>query len=222
MQAGEELRGFRRWIVETANRVFRYPALLHNWIVDKAGAHKQVANRYLEPWMWCVQCFSATDVNNLLLLRNHPDAEPNFWDLARQMQAQVDYIRTVIHKAQATSEDTFRAAVLGIEHYQILKAGEWHLPYVTQEEYRGLVSHLATTLSAARCANTSYTMPGDNKKIDLIAAQAIEQKLFGGKIKHLSPCEHQAMATDKHKYFANFKSWKQYRLTIAGQDGGDR
>lgn len=216
MQAGSELTGWRRWAAVAVWRGARYPALAANWLLEKLGAHKQVANRLCEPWMWVVQCFSMTDVNNLLLLRNHPDAEPHFHELARQMQAQVEWCRSC--SSHYTSNP-----LLNIERYQTLAPGEWHLPYVFGKDTL-LHTEEQITVSQARCANTSYTMPGETRMIGLEQAKSIAHKLFGGDIKHLSPCEHQAMAMaerDGITHYANFRGFRQRRATIPGEKGGD-
>src|SRR5271154_4389940 len=78
MQAGEELGGWRRAIAINTWKLARYSNVFASWILEKVGAHKQVVNRIVEPWTWTQQIVSATDLNNVFKLRNHPDAEPHF------------------------------------------------------------------------------------------------------------------------------------------------
>lgn len=219
MQAGEEIQGMRRTSILFVWSVFRYFAVFQNWLLEKLGAPKQIANRVLEPWMWCVQVFSATDVKNLFLLRNHRMAEPHFHELARQMQAQVDYVTD--EGEQYTKQQKFDYQLaLDICKIQILRYGKWHLPYIraTEEE---LSIEQKQQLSIARCAQTSYTIPGEGQQADIVKATSICDKLFGSQPMHLSPTEHVALALVNIAYAGNFKGWMQYRLTIPGQDGGE-
>jgi hypothetical protein len=215
-QAGAELAGWRRFTAEWVIRVMRYPALLGNYTLDKLGAHKQVANRYLEPWMWCKVVCSATDVNNLLLLRTDAAAEPHFRELAQQMQAQVTWCRG---QRRAAYPSAFNGSVR-VVRYQVLQPGEWHLPYVTYDEHRTSIE-AQLQISAGRCANTSYTLPGETRSIDRVLAAAICGKLFGGPIKHLSPTEHQAQAMLLRERYANFRSFRQWRSSLPNENGGD-
>lgn len=91
MQAGEELTGWRRTVAIQAWKLTRYAAVAASWVLDKVGAHKQIVNRIVEPWTWTQQIVTCTDLKNFFKLRDHPDAEPHFQALARQMHAQVEY-----------------------------------------------------------------------------------------------------------------------------------
>lgn len=73
----------------------------------KAGYAKQVYNRGLETYQMMKTVISGTEWDNLFWLRNHGAADPSFEELARCMQ-------------RARDEST----------PQLLKAGEYHLPYV--------------------------------------------------------------------------------------------
>jgi hypothetical protein len=121
MSAGAELTGWRRKGVELVWSGLRYPNLAGAWVMEKLGAHKQIANRVLEPWVWTVQIFSATELDNFFLLRDHPMAEPHFHELARQMRSQYDTARVVFEHVQHSN---------WMGKYQVLQPGEWHLPLV--------------------------------------------------------------------------------------------
>src|SRR5271163_5275337 len=105
MQAGEELTGWRRYVAIKTWELARYPMVGASWILDKVGAHKQVVNRIVEPWTWTQQIVTATDLNNVFKLRNHPDAEPHFRILAEQMQNQVEFVEALYNTVNFDSRN---------------------------------------------------------------------------------------------------------------------
>jgi hypothetical protein len=138
--------------------------------------HKQIANRLLEPWQMVKSVVSGTEWANLLYLRDHADAQPEFAELAQ-------CIRSCLNTSSA----------------QLLLPGEWHLPYV--DTHRGVDNTLqycsndeivpletARMISASCCAQVSYrrTDTGIDK------AQQIFYKLIESDPPHCSPVEHQA------------------------------
>ena len=107
MQAGEALTGWRLWAVRTAWFAAMYLAVAMAWIAAKAGAHKQVVNRILEPWSHITVVISATEWENFFDLRCHPAADPTMRELANRIRSAVK-----------------RKAV-----YRRLKIGDWHTPF---------------------------------------------------------------------------------------------
>lgn len=221
MQAGKELTGFRRRGVIALWKAIGHASVLAAKAMSKLGAHKQVAGRVLEPYSWCTQIFSATDVENLFTLRNHVDAEPHFHELARQMERQARIARETLRRMDE-ADITFMQTE-GATAYQLLEPGEWHLPLVTEEELFELDIEEAKRVSAARCARTSYTLLG---KLIPKLQEDLElcHKLFGSTPMHLSPTEHQAQATPVPEYYGNFRGFKQFRKEIPGEnvDNGTR
>jgi hypothetical protein len=222
MQAGEEITGLRRKVVRAVIAIGRYPALVQVWLLSKLGVHKEISNRYLEPYSWVTQVFSVTDVKNLCLLRNHEAAEPHFGHLASIMQEQIEeaiseFAHMEFHgwAEQGGLEDA------GIEKLQILEPGEWHLPFITDDDLEYSLNDLKK-MSAARCARTSYTLVGFNKLSTWHEDMATCEKLFGSDPKHLSPCEHQAEALEESVYVGNFRGFKQFRKSIAGENPDSR
>lgn len=145
MQAGAELKGLQRFVVVNSWKAARYPCVLASWLLDKAGAHKQAANRIIEPWTYTQQLVTCTDLKNFLKLRNHVDAEPHFQMIAKQMQAQVDYVDRLFDLVNFDSrEQNGEAAALdnvnpslGVYRVQMLRPGwwgaanqDWHLPFI--------------------------------------------------------------------------------------------
>lgn len=82
-------------------------ALWHSEEMNKAGLHKQVYNRLSEPFQMIRVLITATEWSNFWWLRNDKDADPTLHETARVMQ-----------EAYESSKPT------------LLKAGEWHLPFV--------------------------------------------------------------------------------------------
>jgi hypothetical protein len=168
----------------------------------KAGYHKQLVNRLLEPFTHITVVVTGTNWSNFLHLRDHPDAEPHMRLLAK-----------AIDEAYTTAE------------VQPLHAGDWHLPFVGSDDWDD--GHLddCIKLSVARCASTSYkTVEGFDMTLE--KAEALHDKLVGADPLHSSPCEHQAMADGltRGNRWVNPRmggnlgpGWVQYRKTLAGE-----
>lgn len=146
MRAGAELQGWQRFVVENTWKFARYPAVLASWILDRAGAHKQAANRIIEPWTYTQQVMTCTDLKNFFKLRNHPDAEPHFQIIAKQMQAQVEYVNRLFDTVNFDSRNSDGSACaldnvnpsLGVYRVQMLRTNDWHLPFVDDKDIKDL------------------------------------------------------------------------------------
>ncbi len=170
MQAKVELTGWKKWLAQTLWRAAGYVAVGFAWLMFKAGAHKQIVNRITEPWSHIRVCVTSTEWQNFFALRNHEDAQPEIKRLAMHML--YAFHRSIPRK---------------------LNHGEWHLPYVTDEERedpRGVIRDLIL-ISTARCASTSYKTV-DGKEMTFDRAVALGEKLLGSTPLHASPAEHQA------------------------------
>lgn len=201
MQARSELSGFSRWLAQKVWRGARYPAIWAARLMMAAGAHKQIVNRLLEPWMWTHVLVTSTQWANFFALRCHEDAEPHIQILAR-----------AIHEARGKSKP------------QELAPGEWHLPFVSKMEERKLDDiELAVKISVARCARVCVTLwDGTCSTID--NDLRLYEKLVGGFPIHASPAEHQAtpdtaqfdgvhdkITWDHPELHGNFYGWNQNR-----------
>ena len=189
MQAGDELGGIslnvakKHWLGAAKDAADRVDDL------EMAGLHKQVANRLLEPFLAINVVVTATEWENWFLLRDHKDAQPEIQELARCMKQCMD-----------ESEP------------KILKAKQWHLPYVSDREL--LMWHEETgnaeaaismglRSSAARCARVSYlnhdksntSVDADFELYNMLAVRPYDNgkghTLGAGDPVHLSPLEHQ-------------------------------
>lgn len=154
---------------------------------DEAGYHKQVANRLIEPFQMMKTVLTATEFANFFWLRIDGDADPTIRELAELMFAGYN---------ESTPE--------------LLKAGQWHTPYVNhtpvkahgikkQGEFSytiydeaGKLVHLsledAKAISSSCCAQVSYRVLNATKE----KALDVYGKLLTGKKVHASPFEHQA------------------------------
>lgn len=182
MQSTLEIR--YRWLGKAIWCLSRYPAVFAHWLLEKIGAHKEWANRLLNPWQWVRETITATDWQNVFALRDHPAA-----------QRDVREVVVCIKEALELSREK--------KAYTELSPGEWHTPYIVQ--FRDEKGHLhymdndreeisveeALTCSAARCARSSY-----DKHDGGMSLYADDKKLFDTLLsddpKHCSPVEHMA------------------------------
>ena len=154
------------------------------------NVHKQVANRLLEPFMWHTVIVTATEWENFFNLRCHADAQPEIRRIATAMRA---------------AREASTPAPLGDD--------EWHLPLVRPED-REQVDSLEDLIkvSAGRCARVSYLTHAGVR--DLAADVGLHDRLLESG--HMSPLEHPAQPWDD-EWCGNFRGWRAYRKTIAGE-----
>lgn len=167
------------------------------------GMHKQHANRPLEWFGWIDVLVTSTYWHNFWTLRISDYAQPEFDHLARQMNVAMDKSRP-----------------------QFLQPGQWHLPYITEEERNSehpFPSGILQKLSTARCARLSYKPFDGNADYD--AEIARYEKLVVSSPVHASPAEHQATPDETFpvmgrpqwknpRLHGNFAGWIQYRKTL--------
>lgn len=180
------------------------------------GMHKQHANRPLEWFGWIDVLVTATYWENFFPLRISDYAQPEFNDLALAMRG-----------------------AMAVSTPKLLQPGEWHLPYITEEDEdiagfyampfedqrRAKLEYL-WKLSTARCARLSY-VPFDGNA-DYEAEVARYEKLVVSQPVHASPAEHQA--TPDHfisagrggmwkqpEFHGNFHGWIQHRQLIPNE-----
>lgn len=152
----------------------------------EAGAHKQIVNRLLEPFTYIDVLVTSTDYANWFALRDHPDAQPEIQELARLMR--IEY---------------------GVSFPKALQLGEWHLPYITDEDWKAAERHcqigritrdmpsydemleVVRKISVARCARVSYKA-FDGNVAPIAKDLALFEQLLVSQPLHASPAEHQA------------------------------
>lgn len=205
MQANEEL---------TSEALLHVKEMWHaaaNRAADNAetlamlGAHKQIVNRIIEPFLHISVVVTSTQWDNFYALRAHPAAQPEIRRLA-------EYMREAQHRSIPKK----------------LGFGDWHLPYVGEERGRAYNSvEKAETIraikcSVARCARVSY-LNHDGSTPSLYSDLALYDRLMASTPKHASPAEHQATPAEMNRdtfgwidaeLQGNFEGWIQYRKMV--------
>ncbi len=192
MQATEEIES-----IEEALSTWRSGYLKIKGTVEELiglGLHKQTANRLTESYQMMKVVVSATDWENFWNLRLHKDAQPEFVLLVHKMfEAMQESIPTV------------------------LRAGEWHLPYVEirqgedlkdtqyfvyQKDVNGNEVEKALSLeealkwSTSSCASVSYRTEALTEK----AVNNIFNMLVQAEVVHSSPLEHQGTPMEEPRW----------------------
>lgn len=191
MQAGAELVGWRLTAAKLVWGLSAKSASLSARLLGALGVHKQTANRVVEPYTWSHVIVSSTDWENFFELRCHKDAQPEIRQLAELMR-----------EALAASKPIY------------CTGGDWHLPYITDQERIDYPTRDLIKMSAARCARVSY-LTHDGKNPSREKDLALYDRLVGSVPIHASPVEHQATpllgSTEKG---GNFNGWHQHRQDV--------
>lgn len=210
MQADEETRELL-WGIMPNN--FQGMTSTEAWIVardraievaeafDKAGYHKQIVNRLLEPFAHINVIVTATQFSNFYALRQHKDAMPEMRELADQMWN--------VMYASKPQEVGYR---------------EWHLPYISMEERAKHDNSNLIQCSVARCARVSY-LTHEFKTPTLAQDLTLYKQLAESIPLHASPTEHQAFPDQvidgcewkRKSLHGNFTGWCQYRKQLPGE-----
>lgn len=195
MQAKEEVGPEIRRIFEAEWRELMNLAAGYalRW-AKEYNIHKQVVNRVMEPWHHICVVVTSSTFQNWDALRRHKDAMPEIQALADTM-----------YMARATSTP------------RDLDRGDWHLPFVLEQERELYYPSDLVKASTARCARTSYmnhdgTNPSLTKDVELHDSLVVQDPL------HASPSEHQATPNGYLRSWfpgwtrSNLSSgWAQYR-----------
>lgn len=218
MQAQVELEGWRRLLAEGTVRALSKVCARTVQFLSWLGVHKQIANRYIEPFLVQTIIVSATDWDNFFWLRTHKSTQPEFQVVARAMY-------------EALQASTPKK----------LRVGEWHLPYIYDEDRQAAwemarASHREYTfgttvfsvaqqilqkVSAGRCARVSYLTHDGRRdlKEDIKLYDKLMAGLYTDEPIHSSPTEHVAMALAEPVRSGNFVGFQQLRKTIPGEAG---
>lgn len=163
---------------------------------NKAGYHKQVVNRILEPYTHINVVVSATEWTNFYALRRHADADPTMKALADAMWD--------AHQASTP---------------RVLTHDDWHVPYVLPEERETFSVVQQLIMSSARCARVSYNKH-DGSSPSFEEDLALYDRLVTAELVHASPTEHQGSPDPAGIFedlWGNFKGFVQYRKTIPNE-----
>ena len=195
MQAEAELKGLKLFLVKLIWLKAMYLMLFANWLLEKLGLHKQIANRILEPWFNITVVCTATEWANFYHLRNHSKAQPEIKELAVAM-------------LEAQNQSIPR----------LLQHGQWHLPFIEESDLEEMGLKTALQVSVARCARVSY-LNHDGRRSSLEEDQKLFSRLVGEDPKHASPAEHQATPADSvHASCGNFIGWTQHRKLFPNEN----
>lgn len=209
MQGGEELGQIER---EAANREWlkaRNSAVNHAKQLAAYGVHKSVVNRILEPFMWHTVIVTATDWDGFWDQRCSPLAQPEIRGVAEQMRA--------VYNASTP---------------HLLAAGEWHLPYITEddwesayyiidavpyswndEEFNEAVVDIVKRVSTARSARVSYLNHDGTRDIE--KDLGLYDKLVSARPLHASPLEHVCRPLEYlERPLGNLRNWRQFRHEV--------
>jgi thymidylate synthase ThyX len=191
----------------------------------KAGYHKQIVNRILEPFSHISVVCTATNYENFFWLRRHKDAQPEIKILADKM-----------------FDVMTNSMPVKLSEY------DWHLPYITDDERDGIEvvnlgdgnigeqAHFTTDelikMSVARCARVSY-LTHDGETPDYKKDLALYERLVGSSPLHASPAEHQAKPDglifvgeglkdwENRHLHGNFTGFQQFRKMLPGEAVSD-
>lgn len=215
MVAGDEIDGRDLELVKMIILGMRDACLNGVKQLHKLGLHKQVSNRYVEPWMWTKGVVTATQDawTEMFKLRCHYAAQP-----------EIQALFTAIESAISVSKPT------------ILRSGEWHLPYVhiiqdpytpeyveyyeSQELANQYSLQEAIKVSASCVAQVSYRKLDDSldKAIKVYEMLNLpENGVYPDDPPHFSPTEHVAKACETFvEMSGNFHSedFIQYRKVL--------
>lgn len=204
MIAGEELEGRDLELAKMIILGMRDACLNGVKQLHKLGLHKQVSNRYVEPWMWTKGVITASyeHFEAMFKLRRHFAAQP-------EIKALFDVIYEAIFNSIPVA----------------LKAGEWHLPYVEASACQDmdcveLSLENKIKVSASCVAQVSYRKLDDSlekaKKVYDMLNLPVEG-VYPDDPPHFSPTEHIAKAGDcEIEMSGNFHStdFIQYRKVL--------
>jgi hypothetical protein len=195
MQAEAELTGWRLFLVKMLWTKAAYLMLAVNWLFEKLGLHKQIANRILEPWFNITVVCTSTEWANFYHLRNHKKAQPEIKELAEAM-------------LYAQNQSIPR----------MLQYGQWHLPFVEDSELVLMELKQALQVSVARCARVSY-LNHEGRRSTFEEDLGLFNRLLVEAPIHASPAEHQATpAEDRFERSGNLIGWVQHRKLFPNEN----
>jgi len=193
MQAGQEIKNLLEFRQEVKDK-FTEMRIWCDRLVDRYDPHKEVINRYTEPWGWITgtATMGRAQYMNWLALRATPYANANIQRIA-------------INSARLFAES---------EPIQ-LQVDDWHMPYIDHIPHGHNISevHEDLTWSVARCAWVSYNNP--TKDADFKKAQQRHDDCV--RLAHATPCEHQLRARKGSGQSGLVPGYDSYRMMIPGE-----
>jgi thymidylate synthase ThyX len=177
--------------------------ILEDFLGDKSeyaevNIHKQLVNRLLEPFQWHTVIVTATEWDNFFKLRTN-----------EQAQYEIRRIADLMYDAYHLYVDTDEKGLRSRTHLEpkLLKQGEWHLPFISDEDEKEVawflrnkniklygitpeqtILNIFKEVSVARCARVSYLTHDGKRDIEKDLELFDKLKTSG----HWSPFEHVA------------------------------
>ena len=198
MQGGDELDATEKNAAINSWLGARDKAVHYAQELIRAGVHKSVTSRLLEPFMWHTVIVSSTEWDNFFDLRCNSLAQP-------EIRAVAELMRQALNESTPT----------------VLSYGDWHMPYVTGYDLDEIMSsydnepdwqtlNVAKMCSAARCARVSYLTHEGTKDIRKDMSLAARLMNPGEGPMHASAFEHVARPTrvPVGGNFTNFRQWR--------------
>lgn len=193
MQAHTQLEGAELATAKALWTEDREHSILMARTMADTNAAKQIVNRLVENHGHINVVITSSEYANFFHVRNHKDALPEIRELAAQMQ--------FLHRSLSPNS---------------IKYGDWHLPYVTQEEMAILDKDDRVLVSTARCARVSY-LTHDMRKPALEEDIRLAHDLIKGDPKHASPAGHQGTPAPTRDFIKNIRGWNMHRAFIPGE-----
>jgi thymidylate synthase ThyX len=222
MQADEELSiehqkaATVEWLHARDEAIYRAQKIL------TIGVHKQITNRLLEPFLWYTCIITFTEWTNFSNLRCNKHAHP-------EIKLAAELMRDAMGKSEPKA----------------LGYGDWHLPYVHDEDFEQviladpthpmLVQERLCKVSVGCCARVSY-LTHDGKRDPAEDIALADRLLVAG---HMSPFEHVARPMEEkdakvvdvekitngcsrtellaNTFCGNFRGWVSFRKMIPGE-----
>lgn len=192
------------------------------------GAHKQIVNRILEPFLHINVVCTATDYDNFFGLRLDRAAQPEMRALALAMW-EARQVSNPAHK----NPDDWHTPFVRFDHPE---DNEQTNNYILSGHDDLTYSQIMARVSVARCARVSYESFETGRRSTVDEDLALYDRLLSSR--HLSPFEHQATpdTIESHplydpitntsaivtgwsnpKQHGNFVGWRQYRKQIPNE-----
>jgi hypothetical protein len=190
IKTGNQEQG--EWLCTAIEELVRKYGMTSFLFKQDQGLHKQHANRVLEPYAFHTVIVTASHWRNFFGLRASTKAQPEANDFG-----------IAIAKAMMASTP------------QELHVGQWHLPYVRQEDLDEISDMLVLArASSGKCARTSYLTHDGVRAISKDLELATDLQKSG----HMSPFQHPARPRedgDADGSWGNYSPvWTQYRKLI--------
>lgn len=180
------------WKANIARGIWRsagFFAYSHGWLLDKLNISKQYSNRMIEPYCYTDYLVTSTEWDNFLNQRDDPHAQYEIQIVARRLR---QALRNSIPKK--------------------LNYGEWHLPFISDEEKTKYPIGDLLKVSSARCARTSYSVESYESSFKK-NMELYDNRLVNVTPPHLSPTEHQC-GCFYTAMSGNIDGFLQYRKVI--------